>query len=173
MYLGPLDLVAHNAGKNFISKEFKQYANTMGIRMKAVLVEAHNSISMVERYHSPLRRVYQIIVVELPGIDRDTALQMAFKALNDTAGPDRLVPMLLVFSAYPRMAESDAPSPSVTQWANAIKKAMAEVQKLRVERQVVDALNMRNGPKTDAIHDLPLNSPVLVWREGNIGQAGH
>jgi len=57
-YLGPLDLVAHNVGKNFISKEFKQYANTIGIRTKAVLVEAHNSIGIVEQYHSPLQRVY-------------------------------------------------------------------------------------------------------------------
>src|SRR6266568_3522418 len=32
---------------------------------------------------------------------------------------------------------------------------------------------MRNGPNTNAIYNLPLNSPVLVWREGNIGQSGH
>ena len=53
--------------------------------------------------------------MEIPDIDKDMALQMAFKAINDTAGPDRLVPTLLVFSAYPQMVESDAPSPSVTQ----------------------------------------------------------
>jgi hypothetical protein len=39
---------------------------------------------------------------------------MAFKAINDTAGPDGLVPTLLVFGAYPRMAELDALSPLVT-----------------------------------------------------------
>ena len=32
---------------------------------------------------------------------------------------------------------------------------------------------MRNGPKTNMVYDLPLNSLVLVWREGNIGQARH
>src|SRR5271155_1799902 len=172
-YLGPPDLITHDAGKNFISKEFKQYASTMGINTKGVPVEAHNSIGMVERYHGPLRRAYQIITVEIPDINKDMALQMAFRAINDTAGPDGLVPTLLVFGAYPRMVESDAPSPSVTQRANAIKKAMVEIQKLRAERQVADALNMRNGPKTDAVHGLPPNSPVLVWREGNTGQAGH
>ena len=98
---------------------------------------------------------------------------MAFKALNDTIGPDGLVPTLLVFSVYPRMVELDAPSPSVIQWANAIKKAIAEVQKLQAKRQVVDALNMCNGPKTNAVHNLPPNTPILVWREGNIDQAGH
>ena len=74
---------------------------------------------------------------------------------------------MLVFGAYPRMTESDPPSPTVTQRANAVKKAMAEVRKLRAERQIADALNMRNGPRTDATHDLPPKSPVLVWREGN------
>ena len=39
---------------------------------------------------------------------------------------------------------------------------MAEIKKLRVERQVADALNTRNGLNTGAIHSLPLNSLVLV-----------
>jgi hypothetical protein len=145
----------------------------MGIRTKAVPVEAHNSVGMVERYHGPLRRIYQIMRVELPGVDKDVALQMAFKALNDTAGPDGLVPTLLVFGAYPRMVESDPPSPTVTQRAAAIKKAMVEIRKIRAERQIADALRTRNGPRTDDVHDLPPSSPVLVWREGNTGQPGH
>lgn len=172
-YLGPPDLVTSDAGKNLVSKEFKEYAGTMGIRTKAVPVEAHNSIGIVERYHGPLRRVYQIIRTELPDLSDEAVLQTSFKAINDTAGPDGLVPTLLVFGAYPRMTESDRPSPTVTQRANAIKKAMAEVRKLRSERQVRDALGQRNGPKTDDIHDLPLNSEVLVWREGNTSQPGH
>ena len=50
---------------------------------------------------------------------------------------------------------------------------MEEVKKLRAERQVVDALNIHNGPKITAIYNLPLNSPVLVWREGLTGQPGY
>jgi hypothetical protein len=69
---------------------------------------------MVERYHSPIRHAYQIIVSEIPELDKDMALQMAFKAINDSAGPDGLVPTLLVFGAYPKMIESDAPSSTVT-----------------------------------------------------------
>jgi hypothetical protein len=98
---------------------------------------------------------------------------MAFKAINNTVGPNGLVPTLLVFGAYPRMVESDAPNPTLTQRANAIKKAMAEIAKLRSERQIANALNTRNGPRTDDIHDLPLNAPVLVWREGNTSQSSY
>ena len=49
---------------------------------------------------------------------------------------------------------------------------MAEIQKLRARRQVANALNTRNRPNTTDIHDLILNSEVLVWREGNTGQPG-
>ena len=97
---------------------------------------------------------------------------MAVKAVNDTAGPDGLVPTLLVFGAYPRMSELDPPAPSITQRAAAIRKAMEEVLKVRAERQINNALNQRNGPSVDAIHNLPLNSDVLVGREGNTGQSG-
>ena len=50
---------------------------------------------------------------------------MAFKAINDLARPNSLVPTLLVFRAYPKIIELDAPSPTVAQRATAIKKAIA------------------------------------------------
>ena len=66
---------------------------------------------------------------------------MAFKAINDSAGPDGLIPTLLVYGAYPRMSEHETPTATIAQRALAVKKAMAEIQKLRAERQVADALN--------------------------------
>ena len=184
-YLGPPDLIATDAGKNFVSKEFKQHAGTMGIKIKTVPIEAHNSIGLVERYHGPLRRAFQIVTREIRDIDKDLALQMAFKAVNDTAGPDGLVPTLLVYGAYPRLTEYDAPSQTIQQRTQALNKATDAVRKLRAIRKINDAMNTRNGPRIDAIHDLPLNSPVLVWREGKasqedengklikVGRAGH
>ena len=58
---------------------------------------------------------------------------MAFKALNNTAGPDGLVPTLLVFGAYLQMAKLDTPSPTVIQHVNVVKKAIVEIYKLYVE----------------------------------------
>ena len=55
---------------------------------------------------------------------------MAVKAVNDTAGPDGLVPTLLVYGAYLRMSNLDPPAPSIMEWAAAIRKAMAEIVKL-------------------------------------------
>ncbi len=47
---------------------------------------------------------------------------MAFKAINNTIGPDSLVPTLLVYSALPRIVEYDALSPIVTQRSAALKR---------------------------------------------------
>ena len=55
----------------------------------------------MERYYTPLCRVYKIISLELEDANKELTLQMAVKAVNNSAGPDRLVPILLVFSAYP------------------------------------------------------------------------
>ena len=162
--MGPPDLITTDAGKNFISKEFKYNANLMGIRIKTVPVEAHNSIGLVERYHGPLRRAYQIIIAELSSSDitKDMALQMAFKVVNDSVGPNGLVPILLVYRAYSCLAESDILSPSITQRAMAVKKAIEEVKKLYAKRQVTNILNICNRPRINTIYDLLLNSPVLV-----------
>jgi hypothetical protein len=87
---------------------------------------------------------------------------MAVKAVNNTAGPNGLVPTLLVFGAFPQITELDAPAPSIVQRATAIQKAMDEVVKLRAKMQVNNALNTQNSPDTEHLHDLPLNSDVLV-----------
>jgi hypothetical protein len=90
---------------------------------------------------------------------------MAVKAVNDTAGPDGLVPTLLVYGAYPRMTNLDPPAPSIIDRATAIRKAMSEIAKLQAKQAVSSALNHCNGPDITSVHDLPLNSEVLVWRE--------
>ena len=78
-------------------------------------VEAHWSIGLIERAHYTLRRAYHIIIEECPNIPRHAALQMAIKAVNDSTGPNGLIPTLLVFGTYARMVETDPPAPLITQ----------------------------------------------------------
>ena len=165
-YQGPPDYVVHDAGSNFASFEFRSNARAMAIDVKEVPVEAHHSIGKVERYHQPLRRAYSIISQELKGkASPENILQMAVKAVNDSAGPDGLVPTLLVFGAYPRMVNDSPPNPSIIERAKAIRLGMREVRKVHATRQVNDALGMRNGPNTEDILSLPINSDVRVYRE--------
>ncbi len=84
------------------------------------------------------------------------------KAVNNIAGPDGLVLTLLVFGADPCMYSMDPPVPTIIQRATAIEKAMDEVRKIRAENQMADVLNTKNGPLMDFVHNLPLNSDVLV-----------
>ena len=49
----------------------------------------------------PLRHIYKIISLKLKGISKELTLQIAVKAINNSINPDRLIPILLVFSAYP------------------------------------------------------------------------
>ena len=125
----------------------------MGIIVKNAPVEAHHSIGMVERSYGPLRQVYSIITTKIPGIEPESALQMSFKAINNLLGPNGLVSTLLVFGAYPKMTESDASSPSITQHAMAIRKAINEDRKCTTSQQDNDALNTCNRSSTAAVHD--------------------
>ena len=166
VYIGPPDVIIHDAGTNFDSTEFRQAARAMNIQTKCVSVETANSIGLVERYHVPLRRAYEIITEELKNqaVAKDIRLQMAIKAVNDTAGYNGLVLTLLVFGTFPRITNEDALTLLTIERAKAINSAMTEVAKLYATRQVNDALHQRNGPQTMRMHDIPINSPVLVWR---------
>ena len=73
-YLGPPDIIIHNTGKNFISKEFKQYAIILKTAIRSIPIKAHNLVKIVKCYYSPLHRIYYIIITELPDINKDIAL---------------------------------------------------------------------------------------------------
>lgn len=169
-YLGPPEYIIHDAGTNFASSEFRQRSKSMGIIVKEVPIEAHNSVGLVERYHQPLKRAYEIISDDMKDmkVSREMVLLMAQKAANDSAGPDGIIPTLLVFGAFPRLTHLDSPAPSVTKRAEVIRRATDEVRKLHAKQQVSDALNMRNCPRTKPIIDPPLNSELVVWLEKEV-----
>jgi hypothetical protein len=58
---------------------------------------------------------------------------MAFKAINNSAGPNSLISTLLVFKAYLCIIKSNTPNPIVVKQAAALKKAIEEVKKLKAE----------------------------------------
>lgn len=58
VYIGPLDIIVHDAGTNLSNAEFERNASIMAIAVKCVPVEAPQSVRLAERYHGPFRRVY-------------------------------------------------------------------------------------------------------------------
>ena len=73
----------------------------MVIKVKEVPIKVYNSIKKVKWYYILLYCIYKIISSELKDASKELTLQMAIKAVNNSTGLDRLIPILLVFSAYP------------------------------------------------------------------------
>lgn len=164
IYQGPPEYIMHDAGKNFISTEFKQLVLSMSIEIKEVPVEAYNSVGKVERYHIPLRRASETLREKLKNenIDREMILQIAVKTVNNSAGPDRIIPMLLVFGVYPRITKIDLlVLPSVVKRAEPIRTTTKEVRRLYSERQVNNALAIRNSPSIITTLNLPFTIRYL------------
>ena len=63
-------------------------------------------------------------------VNKEISLQIAVKAINDLARPDRIIPTLLVFRVYPQITKIDALLLSVTKKAEAIRVATKEVRYL-------------------------------------------
>jgi hypothetical protein len=63
-----------DAGKNLVSKEFKDNTTIVGTRLKIVPVEAYHSIRKLERYYIIIRKAYNYIIEDILGLDRDMAL---------------------------------------------------------------------------------------------------
>jgi hypothetical protein len=169
VYLDSSNHILHDADKNFASREFRLFVISMTIIIKAISIEAYWSIDIVERYHAELRRAYQMIFENLE-INKKIMLQMIVKTINDTADFDELMLTLLIFEAYSRMHVMNSSISSINQRAMIIEKAMIEMRKFRTERQVADVLNTRNDLIVISIHDLSINSNVLIWREDNVNQ---
>jgi hypothetical protein len=98
-----------------------------------VPIKAYNLVKIVKRYYSPLYYIYYIITVELLDINKYIALQIAFKVINNSIGPNSLIPTLLVFGVYLYIVKSDASNPIVVKRVVALKKAIEEVKKLKAK----------------------------------------
>ena len=90
---------------------------------------------------------------------------IAVKAINNTASLNRLVPTLLIYGAYLKISKLDPPTPSITERAAAIQKAIVEIVKLQAKQTVNNTLYHYNRPNITSVYNLPLNSEVLVWRK--------
>ncbi|EKD12201.1 hypothetical protein MBM_09636 [Drepanopeziza brunnea f. sp. 'multigermtubi' MB_m1] len=76
-----------------------------------------------------------------------------------------LVLILFVFKTLLKLTEQDRSAASIQERTAAINKAIKEVRKCYVAKQVKDALKKKNGPITEHILNLSISSRVLVWRE--------
>jgi hypothetical protein len=123
-YIGSPDVIVINAGTNLTVTKFVNNAKAIIIEIEKVPIEAYYLIGKIEKYHDPVRRAYEIIMKKFgAAISSSNAFQMAIKSVNDTAGPNGLVPTLLIFGAYchgQRHPRCSAPLPILSEEGNTL-----------------------------------------------------
>lgn len=146
-----------------MTRVFQSNSSMLLIMTESVPNESPNSMSFVEHYHVPVRRAYNIIKHETPDTSEEEAHQMAVKSVNDSAGTNCLVPMLLFYSALPRLGLPSAPSmPSTFNRAVSLRNATREISKDFAHLQLKAAVHMLNGLDPSDIHTATIGSHVLV-----------
>jgi len=123
-------------GSSFTSVRWTHRADAVGTVVQTSGVEAHNALGSGERYHAPLRRVFNKIILESPKIDRKVALRLAVKAMNDTIGPEGRVPSYLVLGCIPRFPAVDSSFPEQLSRLDALKEARKEMDTISAELRI-------------------------------------
>lgn len=92
---------------------FRSNTDMQNNRMKSIPVEFANSMTEVKQYYSLIRPAQDIHRREGPDIDREDAILVGLKAVNDAAGPKGVVSTLQVFGALSKHGlPTDGPSHS-------------------------------------------------------------
>jgi hypothetical protein len=83
-------------------------------------------------------------------------LQIVIKTINDSAGPDNIIPILLVFRAYLRITNNSLLSLTTIKKTKAIRKTSNKIRKFYAKQHINDTLRIRNSPDIIEILQLPI-----------------
>lgn len=100
IYTGIPHRILVDQGSSF-GEPFANLCNIGGVEVERTGIEAHASLNIGERYHQPLRTVFRKLKIEHPTADKHLTLALCVKAMNDTLGPNGVVPSTLVFGEVP------------------------------------------------------------------------
>ena len=131
-------------------------------------VEGNNAHGEGERYHSYLRLIFNKVQTDFQHLNEDYALQLAVKAVNDTAGPNGLVPTLVVFGILPRTLVVLIDLPQQKERIEVMRSACDEMAKAISQRRLSTALKSNTPAATS--YDVSIGTKVLVHREVPVGK---
>lgn len=110
-HLGPLDIVA-DAASALTPNSFRANAAFLQKDTKTAPQVEEATTRTVERYHEKMHCAYRIIYENSPFLNRQFTHQAAVKSVNNSVGPDDLIPALPEQSAMPRLdLSTDHPAP--------------------------------------------------------------
>eukprot|EP00737_Agarophyton_chilense_P000247 gb/GEZJ01000282.1/.p1 GENE.gb/GEZJ01000282.1/~~gb/GEZJ01000282.1/.p1 ORF type:complete len:768 (+),score=79.54 gb/GEZJ01000282.1/:1785-4088(+) len=148
------------------AKVFIDIAAISNVQVESTGVEAHSSLGLGERYHQPLRTTYRKIMATLPDTDREIALSCAVKSMNDTLGPEGLVPSALVFGEFPNItSKSETPTPRASALSRAAIAATAREEMSQIMERMRVRRALKHAVPQAADRSYQPGDDVLVWRE--------
>jgi hypothetical protein len=109
-------------------------------------IKAYNSIGKIKRYYVFLQQVYEIIYNEFRDTNTKISLQITIKTINNSAGPDGIILIFLIFSIYPRIIENSVLLLIITKRTKTIRKTTKEVRYFYIKQQVTNTFIIRNNP---------------------------
>jgi hypothetical protein len=165
-YLGPPDYLRVDQGSNFVAKSFLTSAIAENIHVLEAPVENPASMTHVERYHGPLRHVFDRMKQELSEESDKTILQYSIKAINDTVGPEGLTPTLLVYGSLPRPARN-IPAATQVERARAIESVRNAVAHEYAKRKVSYGFKHRGpvGRERGDLERLHFGAKIAIYRD--------
>ena len=164
-YAGMPDVMFCDHRSAFTSHEWNELAEENGVVMKLTGVQRHSGIGLCGRYHGLLRTIYRRIKKEFPDIDDNLALKSAVKAMNDTLGPEGLVPSLLAFAINPRYIPPglDPDLPNQRQRHEAMKFAQEEFS--RISNRLLIQNDLRSNVSSSVDKNFEVGDLVQVYRD--------
>lgn len=163
VYLGLPNVLRIYQEASFNSEKFMALADSHGVILQFSGVESHNSIGKGERYHPPLRRVFDLLCRNNPNMKKELLLRYAIKGVGYTANMDGLVPSLLVFGVVPSFPMTEKPLPNQRARLQAIVDARLEMGRIVTEQRITRALRSKLPPAVT--HDIRVGQESLVYRE--------
>lgn len=163
LYIGHPNKIRVDQGSAFTSIRWTRLCDTAGIECQESGIEHHNALGSGERYHDTLRRIFKKVKHEHPGMNREIALRIAVKAINDTMGPEGLVPSLLVFGCLPRFPATTSNVIEQERRMRALNEARREMASVTAELRIRKALLSRAPRNVDVV--LEPGDKVKVYRE--------
>lgn len=136
-----------------------------GVATKPTPLESHNLLSLCERYQHFIRRVYIKMEMTHPSFGQNLTLAVAVHGVNNKAGPDGIVPTLLLFGALLRISISNLELISLAQKERfrAAETARKELMAITARRRVEAVLKPRS-PYLKVPELLP-GDMAMVYRE--------
>lgn len=150
--------------KSFLCVQFRTLAPTLECTLVPIAVEAHWSL-IAERYHDPLRRIANKLIVDHPSAPLSLIIDYANLAMSHTIGPEGITLAILAFGAQPRLTIGEytqQPQTVINRMdlmTTARREYEAIVSQLRIRRVMNTA-----GPNESFIEISP-GDEVLVYRE--------